>query len=101
MAGVFAYNWYTGKRDINVGGVIMRTANADYEGQQYGAYIGGGYKFKVTKNIELTPLLSLQWNHLHLGSYTETEAGALGLSVASQDYDQLQSGVGARIASPM
>lgn len=100
-AGSFAWNWYQGQRDINVGNVILRTANADYDGQQYGAYIGGGYKFDVTKNIEFTPLASLQYNHLQLESYTETEAGALSLSVASQDYDQLQSGLGARIAAPM
>jgi len=99
-AGSFAYNWYNGKRDINVGNVILNTANASYDGRQYGVYIGGGYKFNLTKNIEFTPLISLQWNHLCLDSYTETQAGALNLSVASQDYDQLQSGIGARIASP-
>ncbi len=100
-AGSFAYNWYDGTRDINVGNVIFRTANASYVGQQYGVYLGGGYKINATKNIEFTPLMSLQWNHLHLGSYTETEAGALNLSVAGQDYDQLQSGLGARIATPV
>lgn len=101
MAGSFAYNWYNGTRDINVGPTISRTANAQYDGQQYGAYIGTGYTFNIAKNFELTPLLSLQWNHLHLQSYTETEAGALGLSVGSQDYDQLQSGLGARLAAPI
>jgi outer membrane autotransporter protein len=100
-AGSFAWNWYDGQRDVNVGGAIVRTANAAYDGQQYGAYIGGGYRFDITKNIEFTPLLSLQYNHLHTQSYTETEAGALSLSVASQDYDQLQTGLGARIASPI
>ncbi len=98
-AGSFAYNWYNGTRNINIGNVIMRTANAAYEGQQYGLYMGGGYVFNLSKNIELTPLISLQYNRLHLGSYTETQAGALNLSVASQSYDQLQSGLGARIAS--
>ncbi|MCX5678072.1 MAG: autotransporter domain-containing protein, partial [Candidatus Omnitrophica bacterium] len=100
-AGSFAWNWYEGRRDINIGGAILRTANAAYDGQQYGAYLGGGYRFNMTKNIEFTPLLSLQYNHLQLGSYTETEAGALNLSVASQGYDQLQSGLGARIAAPI
>jgi autotransporter-associated beta strand protein len=100
-AGTFAYNWYNGRRDINIGNVILRRANGEYDGQQYGAYIGTGYKFNLTKNIELTPLLSLQWNHLSLGSYTETEADALNLTVNRQGYDQLLSGVGARVASPM
>lgn len=100
-AGAFAYNWYNGQRDINVGPTLSRTAKAKYGGQQYSVYLGGGYEFDVTKNIEFTPLVSLQWNHLRLNKYTETEAGALSLSVASQNYDQLQSGLGARIASPM
>jgi len=100
-AGSFAYNWYNGQRDINVGGTLLRTANAEYGGQQYGVYIGGGYKINITKTIEFTPLISLQWNHLRMNSYTETEAGALNLNVSSQSYDQLQSGLGARIASPM
>jgi uncharacterized protein with beta-barrel porin domain len=100
-AGSFAYNWYNGQRDINIGGVILRTANASYDGQQYGVYVGGGYKINLTKNIEFTPLVSLQWNHLSLESYTETEAGALNLTVNRQGYDQLLSGVGARIASPI
>ena len=98
-AGTFAYNWYNGKRDISVGPTISRTANAAYGGQQYGIYAGGGYNFDITKDIEFTPLLSLQWNHLRMNSYTETEAGALNLYESSQNYDQLQSGVGAKVAS--
>jgi uncharacterized protein with beta-barrel porin domain len=100
-AGSFAYNWYDGERDINIGGVILRKAKADYGGQQYGAYLGGGYKIDVTKNIEFTPLVSLQWTHLRLNRYVETEAGSLNLRAASQSFDLLQSGVGARIASPI
>ena len=38
--------------------------------------------------------------HLHTGSYTETNAGALDLSVASQDYDMAQTGIGAKLACP-
>ena len=98
--GSFAWNWYEGKRDINIG-AINRTANADYDGQQYGAYLGGGYKFELGKSLELTPLASIQWNHLRLAGYTETDAGSMNLSVNRQSYDILQSGLGARIASPL
>ncbi len=100
-SGSFAWNWYNGKRDLNVGPTINRTANADYDGQQYGAYIGGGYMFEIGKNLQVTPLLSLQYSRLHLAAYTETEAGALSLTLASQDYNFLQSGVGARLAYPI
>ena len=98
--GSFAWNWYEGKRDISIG-AINRTANADYDGQQYGAYLGGGYKFELGKSLELTPLASIQWNHLRLAGYTETDAGSMNLIVNRQSYDILQSGLGARIASPL
>jgi autotransporter-associated beta strand protein len=99
-AGSFAWNKYEGKRDISVG-AINRTANASYDGQQYGVYLDGGYKFKLGKTLELTPLASIQWNHLRLAGYTETEAGSMNLSVNRQSYDILQSGLGASLASQM
>ena len=97
----FAYNWYAGRRNINVGDVILRTANGSYDGQQYGAYLGGGYKFKFADAIEVTPLVSLQYNNLHINSYGETGAGALNLNTGTQNYNQLQSGLGGRIATTL
>ena len=97
----FAYNWYAGRRNINVGNVILRTANGSYDGQQYGAYLGGGYKFKFADAIEVTPLVSLQYNNLQINSYNETGAGALNLNAGTQNYNQLQSGLGGRIATTL
>lgn len=99
-AGSFAWNWYKGSRDITVG-AINRTADADYDGQQYGLYLDGGYKFKLGKTLELAPLASIQWNHLRLAGYTETGADSLNLSVNRQSYNILQSGLGASISSKM
>lgn len=100
IAGAFAYNWYDGKRNITIGPSISRTANADYSGQQYSVYLGGGYDVPVSGivNFTFTPLVSLQWSRLNVDSYTETDADSLNLSVEEQDYDILQSGVGARVA---
>ncbi|MEI6066658.1 MAG: autotransporter domain-containing protein [Methylococcaceae bacterium] len=97
----FAYNWYAGRRNINVGNVILRTANGSYDGQQYGAYLGGGYRFKFADAIEVTPLVSLQYNNLHINNYNETGAGALNLNAGTQNYNQLQSGLGGRIATTL
>ena len=95
----FVYNLYTGSRQVTAGPTITRTASADYEGQQYSGYLEGGYSF-FYKKLSLTPLASFQYMHLHTGSYTETGASALNLSVASQDYDMAQTGLGAKLACP-
>ena len=97
-AGSFANNWYDGQRSINVG-TINRVADSEYQGQQYGVYLDGGYKFDVGHSIVLTPLTSLQWTHLTLGSYSETDAGDLDLMVNRQSYNILESGLGASISS--
>jgi autotransporter-associated beta strand protein len=99
-AGSFAYNWYSGSRDI-VAGPIDRTAKSDYEGLQYGAYLDGGYKFNLGNILELAPIASVQWSHLTLGRYTEKNAGALDLSVNKQDYDMLESGLGASVSTQL
>ncbi|MDD5546463.1 MAG: autotransporter domain-containing protein [Candidatus Omnitrophica bacterium] len=97
-AFAFAYNTYKSKRDIAVG-TIARRANSSYRGQQYSVLFDGGYTFK-TKHVNITPIASLQYLHLHLQKYTETGADALNLSVAKQDYDMLQSGLGAKLDHP-
>ena len=94
----FAFNKYDGSRHIAVG-AITRTANADYDGQQYSVLVDGGYTFKV-KNLRITPIASLQYLRLHLESYTETNAGALNLSLNSQNYDMLESGLGMKFERP-
>ena len=100
LAGSFAENWYNGQRDITVA-TINRIADSSYEGQQSGVYAEGGYKFELGGNLKLTPLSSLQWTHLSIGSYTESNAGGLDLNVNRQSYDILESGLGVSMAYPV
>lgn len=100
----FNYNWYDGSREIAFGS-INRTAKASYDGQQYTGFFDLGY---VIKNMEMekgqewnfTPMAGLTYSHLDIDSYTETDAGALSLAVASQSYDLLQSSIGLKIDRP-
>ena len=84
---------YEASRAVTVGTLTQRTAIADYNGQQYSGYFEGGYSF-FYKNLRMTPLVSFQYMHLHTASYTEDGAGALNLSVASQDYDMAMTSFG-------
>ena len=94
----FAYNTYRGKRNIDIG-TIRRIANSSYRGQQYSVLFDGGYIFR-TRNLNITPVASLQYLRLNLQSYTETGADALDLSVASQGYNMLESGLGMKLDRP-
>ncbi|MFA6356302.1 MAG: autotransporter domain-containing protein [Candidatus Omnitrophota bacterium] len=94
----FAYNKYDGSRHIAVG-AIERTADSDYDGQQYSVMFDGGYTLKSGK-FGITPIASLQYMRLHLEGYTETNAGALNLSVKGENYDMLQSGLGMKLERP-
>jgi len=100
LATYFAHNWYDGQRNISVG-AINRIANASYDGQQSGAYLEGGYKFNLGNQLKFTPLASLQYTRLSLGSYDESNADALGLNVNRQRYNMLESGLGASISYPV
>ncbi len=94
----FAYNNYKGSRQIAIG-TIARTANSNYDGQQYSVLVDGGYTFKA-REFRMTPIASLQYMRLHLEDYTESGADALNLSVKSQNYDILQSGLGMKLERP-
>lgn len=90
---------YDGSRNIVFSG-FNRTANADFTGQQYSGMVMLG-KHVYTRQVIFTPLISLQATHLHVNSYAEKDAGDINLSVDSQDYNFLQSGVGLKAERPV
>ncbi len=95
----FAWHNYDGTRNIRFGSVD-RVATADYDGQQYSGFISGGYVIEQN-GWQWTPLASMHYSHLRIDGYTETGAASLNLSVAEQDYDLLQSGLGIKMAYPI
>ncbi len=78
---------------------LGRSANADYAGWQGFGKVSVGKSFLLEAGT-LTPIASLQYAHTSIDGYTETGAGAVSRSVASQDYDTLTPGIGARFALP-
>ncbi len=95
----FAWNNYDNSRRIAFSG-LDRTADAGYDGQEC------DWKMSVRYDIEdrgfrVTPLVSLEYIHLNLDSYTETGAGDLDLHVNAEGFDFLQSGLGMKIAYPI
>ena len=97
-AASFGWNDYSGTRNISFPG-FSQTANAGYGGQDYTAFATTGYHFR-TQGFSITPIASLQYTHVNLGSYTETGAGDVNLKVHAQSYDFVQSGLGVKVARP-
>ncbi|WP_339774292.1 autotransporter domain-containing protein [uncultured Thalassospira sp.] len=91
-----ARNDYDSSRELSA---LSRTANADYSGWQGFGKIVLGKSFQFDAGT-LTPVASLQYAHTNIEGYTETGAGAVSRSVASQSYDTLTPGIGARFALP-
>ena len=95
----FAWNWYNGKRSIDIGN-LHRVAQSDYEAQQSGIYLEYGYSFHHPKKLKLSPFVCLQYNYLHIEDYQETGADSLNLEVETQQYNFLQSGLGLKLNYP-
>jgi outer membrane autotransporter protein len=99
ISGTLAYAW----NDIdqtrhNVGGVSGLTAEADYDSDQYIAYLEAGRDFQVTQSGTLTPHVLAHYQHIGIDSYGEEGAGGANLNVNSEDLDIFELGVGAEMA---
>ena len=76
-----------------------RTASSNYDGSQYGARMGLGYKFNLGHKISFIPMASIDYTYLEQDAYSETGAGAIGLNVQGQNYDRTRYGLGGRLTS--
>ncbi|MGP8049533.1 MAG: autotransporter domain-containing protein [Desulfobaccales bacterium] len=95
----YALNLYNLERDFNFGG-LTRAANSSTTGNQLNAYGETGYDLKLHP-VVLTPAVTLSYSQLWLNGFTESNAGALDLTVGPQNAQSLQTGVGGKIALPM
>ncbi len=96
MDGALSYasNGYTGIRTAAVG----RTAKSDFNGSQWGAYLGLGYGFDLGNKSKFTPMASVDYTSLTQDAYTETGAGAINLAVGQQTAKNTRVGLGGRLS---
>jgi len=99
ISGTLGFAW----NDIdqtrhNVGGISGLNATADYDSNQYIAYVEAGREFEITENGTLTPHVLAHYQHINIDNYGEDGAGGANLSVRSEDLDIFELGVGAEMA---
>ena len=69
------------------------TANSSPTGNKVIANFSGGYDF-IEGPWRISPIVGLQYDHIGVGSYSESGARALDLNVADESIDSLRSKVG-------
>jgi len=75
---------------------VNRSAQSTYKSHIVSAYTEGGLRLPVS-SLDVIPLVGLQASHIYRGSFTETGARDLNLSVDSQSYLSLVSSLGVRV----
>jgi len=85
----YADNDYDSRRIDFFGG----TANADFDGDQWGVRGRVGYMHSY-QGVDLTPYLGLAYSNLDLDGFTETGTSATLTTNTDQDFDFVQSTLG-------
>jgi len=89
-------NHVSTSRDITVG-AINRTATADYWSHTVGGGIEASYGFKLTEQMTIRPVGTLDVAWTGHDDATETGAGSLNATIASASHWQVNSGLGAEL----
>jgi outer membrane autotransporter protein len=90
------YTGYQTRRSIKFS-TIDRTAKADPNSTHFSAALNLGKDFEVGK-FTLGPIVGAQYTYAGIGSFTETGADSLDLSLDQQNANSLRSTLGGRIA---
>lgn len=76
-------------------------ATGDHDGDQFSLRLRGGYPMAFESGWYVTPKLEMDYTYLKEDSYTEKNAGNVGLIVDTDDVEVLVFGVGVKAAYPI
>ena len=96
-AAGYAYNWGSLTRTIAFPG-IFRTAQGNPTASQFIGSAESGFAFAVAPRLALTPFARLEVTAASQNPFTETGAGAIGLSAAAQGTTGVRSILGVELA---
>lgn len=81
---------YEQNRNVNIPGQGAQVARGDYDGEEYTAYLGGGFDVEMDGGWSLRPAASLRWSSFDYDAYTETGASPANMTVLDRSQDSLQ-----------
>jgi outer membrane autotransporter protein len=86
--------------DSSRAAIVGRTANANYNGTQWLGRLTAGYRFQLDDAVTtLTPMLNYEQANMRQKAYAETNAGDIGLNMASQSNNRKQTSLGLRYST--
>jgi outer membrane autotransporter protein len=99
----YAYSSNQMWRNIAVPGLASRTAQGTAGANQFFGQIEGGYRFDFggDNGVFVTPFARLQAYTATQNAFTESGAGSLNLSIASQTTNSLRTVLGAQLGASM
>jgi|GEM_PF-3545138 len=92
--GGLGISYYTMQRTMPTFG---QTADADPQGKQVDLRVSGGWDQPLGRVI-VSPIGSLEYHYLGIGSFAETGAGAYDLRVGGQSGNSLSASLGGKVA---
>ncbi len=95
----YSFHHFDTTRNIVIG-ALTRTAKADYAGHQFNGYLETGYTTEYA-GVTVQPMLAARAGHLMTEAFTETGAGSVSLSVASQESTHVDAIAGLRASMAM
>ncbi|XHR30199.1 MAG: autotransporter domain-containing protein [Chthoniobacteraceae bacterium] len=91
----YTHNVYDSGRVIDIG-TYSEKASGHTTGSQVTVNLDGGYDQPVTKNISAGPFAGVQYVHLGVDGFNESQASAANLNLNDQALDSLRSRLGLR-----
>ncbi len=92
----YTHNIYDSGRVIDIG-TYSEKASGHTTGSQVTVNLDGGYDQPVTKNISVGPFAGVQYVHLGVDGFNESQASAANLNINDQALDSLRSRLGLRV----
>ncbi len=100
IAGAMSYaqTQFDSERAITFAG---SAAEAQFDGNEFTAYIEGGYAFNPVGELIWEPVASARATNFEFDGYTEEGAGTANLTVASRTVESIEFSVGQRFRHPV
>lgn len=94
-SGQLGYGWSDIERNrFNVAGVAGRTANGDFDANQWLANAEVGRDYMMDNGLIITPIVSAAYAAVDADSFTETGAGAFNIQESSDTNSSFEMGLG-------